>query len=257
MSRPTEAQRKWIEVVSGAARRDTMPGEGRSGSPGGRGGPNEPPGDGRGGGDDDQGSGPGRRETVDDFVKRGGRIQRGPAERAPRDISAKPTQDASQVKQQAERGGIKGRDPIIEDPNVNSDRLRQLPGRAAGGERLAVVNGNWFGETPGRIAPIPGQIAQRMRAIGDFRNFAEFRQTFWQLVAEDARLAPPNGWSPANLTLMRSGLPPRVIGSQATGGRANAVLQLNHRHALEHGGDVYDLDNLEVVTPVMHGGMRM
>ena len=122
---------------------------------------------------------------------------------------------------------------------------------------MPIVTNNWFGETPGRIAPIPGQIAKILRNMGEFRSFAELRETLWRLVAEDPRLAPKGGWSKSNQTRMKGGRAPRVVGGQATGGGSNAKLQLNHRQAVEHAGDVYDLDNLEVVTPKMHGDMRM
>jgi uncharacterized protein len=173
-----------------------------------------------------------------------------PSRPAPKDVTAQPKQDSNR---------------IIEDPNVKTDSLRRTPGRVTGGDNLPTINGNWFGERPGpngnippgRIAPIPKQIAQRLKNIGDFRSFEDLRQTFWRLVAEDPGLAPPGGWRPSNMTLMRNGQPPQAHGSQQTGGGSNAVLQLNHRQALEHAGEVYDLDNLEVVTPKMHEDMRM
>jgi hypothetical protein len=45
-----------------------------------------------------------------------------------------------------------------------------------------------------------------MRAIGDFRDWADFRQTFWKLVAEDPALN--QGWTPQNLQRMRDGSAP-------------------------------------------------
>lgn len=142
--------------------------------------------------------------------------------------------------------------------------LRSRPGRATGGENLPDIRGQWFPEVrdpakgrgiPGtkdvRIAQIPGQIARKLRRIGDFKNFADFRETFWKLVASDPTLS--KGWSPRNLARMRDGRAPFVNPSQAVGGRSNAVYQLNHKQALKNAGDVYNLDNIEVVTPLMHG----
>lgn len=144
--------------------------------------------------------------------------------------------------------------------------LRSRPGRATGGENLPDVRGQWFPEIrdpvtgrgiPGtmdiRIAQIPGQIARKLRRIGDFKNFADFRETFWKLVASDPILS--KGWSPRNLARMRNGRPPFVHTSQAVGGRSNAVYQLNHKQALKNEGDVYNLDNIEIVTPLLHGAI--
>lgn len=57
----------------------------------------------------------------------------------------------------------------------------------------------------------------------------------------------------ANLARRQEGRAPFVNPSQAVGGRSNAVYQLNHKQALKNEGDVYDLDNLEIVTSLMHG----
>ena len=40
---------------------------------------------------------------------------------------------------------------------------------------------------------------------------------------------------------------------ESVGSGSNAVCQLNHTLALEHGGALYDVDNIEIVTPKFHG----
>jgi hypothetical protein len=140
-----------------------------------------------------------------------------------------------------------------------TQRMRHVPGTATGGTSLQYASRLL---PDGKVGLIPGQIAEKLRAIGHFDDFADFRAAFWRLVADDPVLGlpkspnNPNGWSRANLKLMRSGRPPRVgtVGGvyQGVGGRSNAVVQLNHRQALEHAGQLYDLDNIEVVTPWFH-----
>lgn len=144
--------------------------------------------------------------------------------------------------------------------------IRSRPGTATGGEKLPEVTGQWFPPVRGtkgrslpgskdiRIAQIPGQIARQLRGK-DFKNFADFRQRFWKLVAADPVLK--QGWSPQNLKQMQNGSPPGVgkshLGrSEQTGGGSNAVYNLDHKQRLEDGGGLYDLDNIQVVSPKIH-----
>lgn len=137
--------------------------------------------------------------------------------------------------------------------------LRGQPGQATGAEGLAVVTGKWFpppqkgatGIVDPRVAPFPGQIARKMQTIGNFKSFDEFRETFWKLVASDPALS--QGWSAANLQRMRAGLAPRVPAGQAVGGGSNAVYQLNHKLAIKNSGEVYNMQNIEIVSPAFHG----
>jgi hypothetical protein len=86
-----------------------------------------------------------------------------------------------------------------------------------------------------------------------FRNWKHFRQTFWREVANDPQLS--RRFSKANLARMRDGKAPFVLASEATGGRANAVYQLNHIDPIEHGGGLYDFRNIEIVTPRVHAAL--
>lgn len=144
--------------------------------------------------------------------------------------------------------------PVAESPYL-TDALRRAPGRVRGG--LGLATRTRLLEPGIGTGPFPGQIAARMRAIGDFKNWADFRQTFWKLVAEDPGLN--QGWRPANLKRMLNGEAPfagKIAGKvQATGGGANARLQLNHIRALKNAGEVFDLDNIEIVTGVFHAAI--
>jgi hypothetical protein len=136
------------------------------------------------------------------------------------------------------------------DEGLHSHLLRQRPGFVEGGARLPQITGPWFNPAHARVAPFPRQIAERMRRIGYFRNWREFRETFWRMVEQDPFLRI--GWSDGNIASMRRGHAPHVEASQAVGGGPNAVWQLNHVHPLEHGGALYDFDNIEVVSPLFH-----
>jgi hypothetical protein len=137
-----------------------------------------------------------------------------------------------------------------------TERLRRVPGTATGGQKLPVTAADGRLLLDGRVGPIPGQIAAKLRGMF-FNDFAEFRAAFWRLVADDPLLGQvksasnPGGWSAVNKARMRNGLAP-FAGEGGTGAGANAVLQLNHKQALKNAGALYDLDNIEVVTPWFH-----
>jgi hypothetical protein len=135
---------------------------------------------------------------------------------------------------------------------IDPDVRRATPGHATGGQGVPDVTSGWLQGTRMRVDVFPGQIARLMRGMR-FNNWTHFRRTFWRLVANDPRLS--SHFSKSNQTLMRRGYSPFVIGSEATGGRANAVYQINHRTPISHGGGVYDIDNLEIVTPRSHVGL--
>ena len=204
-------------------------------------------------------------------------------EMSPKEIAARAGEIKRAIRRHAEVAGeFAGRSPTpdagrtVPAGGASTTVTRNAPGRVTGGEKLPDIKDQWFPperaapprdpvtkrETrPGRdipntkdvrVAQIPGQIARKMRGM-EFKNFAEFRQTFWKLVAADPVLS--NGWSPGNLRQMRDGKPPGVISSQRVGGGSNAVYQLNHKQALKNEGGVYDLDNIEVVSPKLHGAI--
>lgn len=161
--------------------------------------------------------------------------------------------------------GLQGPDQARHALPQSSTIARNRPGQVSGGRGLTDVADEWFPNNPttgaaARVAPIPGQIARKLRRIGHFRSFREFRETFWQLVANDPVLGRAatngqSGWSAQNLSRMRQGHAPWAPTGQATGGGANAKWQLNHKQAITSEGGVYDLDNIEVVTPWFHQGI--
>jgi hypothetical protein len=151
-----------------------------------------------------------------------------------------------------------------------TERLRHTPGNATGGETLPTVTRlleeGKEGQIPGQVGRIPRQIGEKMRAIGHYDDAADFRATFWRLVADDPVLgameseANPNGWSASNITLMRAGRPPWVpvldeagnIRLDAAGEKVYARLELHHKQALKDAGQIFDLDNIEIVSGWFH-----
>jgi hypothetical protein len=71
------------------------------------------------------------------------------------------------------------------------------------------------------------------------------------MMSEDAGIN--NLFSPSNQQRMANGLAPVVEGAQRTGaGWPNITLNLDHAVTLEEGGGLYDLDNIQIVTPAAH-----
>ncbi|MFD5257292.1 DUF6531 domain-containing protein [Streptomyces bobili] len=125
--------------------------------------------------------------------------------------------------------------------------LRNSPGAVTGGGRLSDVSGGWLKGTHGSTGKIPGQIARQLQGKS-FKTFGDFREAFWKAVANDPGLAA--GFSKANRTRMAAGRAPFVTNQQAVG--KNNKYVLHHVKPIQHGGGVYDLDNLIVVTPRYH-----
>lgn len=138
-------------------------------------------------------------------------------------------------------------------------QLRAQPGVASGGSRWTGrrIFPTSKGKRDYRVAQVPSSIARRMSGM-HFRTFDHLRETFWRMVANDPELAAEFAYHPENAGRMRDGLAPRVP-SEALAGRkewtgrgSNSVYQLNHQQAIEHYGEVYNLDNLEITSPAFH-----
>ncbi|RAI69883.1 hypothetical protein DOZ69_01680 [Pseudomonas fluorescens] len=123
---------------------------------------------------------------------------------------------------------------------------RNEPGTVIG--RGKEVGGNWLGsaaESGG--APIPAQIADKLRGK-DFRNFDRFREGFWRAVAADSELSKQFG--KADLKLLTNGAAPSTDEVDSVGRRDK--YEIHHIHHIKDGGEVYNIDNLTIITPRAH-----
>ncbi|WP_373311786.1 hypothetical protein [Catellatospora chokoriensis] len=149
---------------------------------------------------------------------------------------------------------IAGETPVLvhncNGPNCtcgpSATELRNTPG-VAGGNGAPMGGGNWLRGSHGNAGVFPSQVADRLRGQS-FDTFGDFREAFWREVGSDADLSA--GFSPANVARMQNGNAPFVATSQHFGPGRNYVL--HHVDPLQHGGGVYDMDNLVVVTPLYH-----
>lgn len=110
------------------------------------------------------------------------------------------------------------------------------------------ISGTWLesaGEDLG--APIPKQIADKLRGQ-EFNSFDAFRKAFWLEVSKDPILS--RQFIAPNIKRMKDGKAPRARFKDTVGGRRS--FELHHIEEIQHGGDVYNVDNMRVNTPRNH-----
>ncbi|MHC5129658.1 S-type pyocin domain-containing protein [Pseudomonas glycinis] len=123
---------------------------------------------------------------------------------------------------------------------------RNDPGVASG--HGAPVAGGWLGAAAqGDGAPIPSHIADQLRGR-QFNSFRAFRETFWKAVFNDEKLA--DLFNETSLNEMKKGKAPIVRMNDSAGARVK--YELHHKVGLAEGGDLYNADNINIVTPKAH-----
>lgn len=97
-------------------------------------------------------------------------------------------------------------------------------------------------------APIPAQISDLLRGK-EFRNFDAFRQQFWRAVANDPQLSKQ--FREIDLARMKKhGYSPTADFPDSYLSQKTFIL--HHIIPISEGGGVYDMDNLSIVTPLLH-----
>ncbi|WP_051680420.1 S-type pyocin domain-containing protein [Vibrio rhizosphaerae] len=110
------------------------------------------------------------------------------------------------------------------------------------------IIGQWL-EAAGKElgSPVPSQIADQLRGR-EFSSFDGFRKAFWIEVSKDSELKTQ--FIDNNVERMSKGYAPRARKKDTVGGRK--VFELHHVEEIQHGGKVYDVDNIRVTTPKNH-----
>ena len=129
---------------------------------------------------------------------------------------------------------------------VYKESPRDKPGVVTGqGEDVTEI---WLERAgQGLGAPIPSQIADKLRGR-ELSSFDQFRKAFWLAVSEDMELL--KGFNRSNQRLIKRGNAPFCVEDDAQGGRER--FEIHHIKEIQYGGEVYDVDNLSVVTPKRH-----
>ena len=111
------------------------------------------------------------------------------------------------------------------------------------------VTGIWLGAAAqGEGAAVPSQVADRLRGR-EFKNFRAFREAFWRAVANDPELVKQ--FVSNNISEMRNGRSPFVRKGDRVGEKVK--FELHHVTYVSKGGQVFDIDNVRIVTPKRHG----
>ncbi|OAV11050.1 Colicin [Moraxella catarrhalis] len=153
--------------------------------------------------------------------------------------------NGAQVTKKVERGEITPTG-TLPSPKKASERRSSL-GKAFSSTSLQESK---IGESlfkGGKSAPVPKQVADKLSGRS-FSNFDEFRSAFWKEMANDPAVA--QNFNPQNLALMRQGNAPYAIPTQQVGERK--VYELDHNIEIQHGGTIYNLDNIIIRTPKDH-----
>jgi hypothetical protein len=110
------------------------------------------------------------------------------------------------------------------------------------------VTGIWLaGASAGLGAPIPTRIASQLSGKS-FSRFDAFRRAFWTAVGNDPELF--SQFKPTNQSKLRNGKAPFAQRPEHNG--ENARYEIHHIQNIQHGGAVYDVDNLAIMTPKRH-----
>ncbi|PHM52363.1 colicin-like bacteriocin tRNase domain-containing protein [Xenorhabdus hominickii] len=151
--------------------------------------------------------------------------------------------------------------PVMEDRNKaenkkkekkekvekESKKARDKPGIATGDG--TDVGEKWLENVSKQLgSPIPKEIADKLRGK-KFSSFDKLREAIWTEVGITPKLAQ-NVKTKANKKAIAKGRAPFARTKDQVGGRKK--LELHHVDEIQHGGEVYNVDNLRVVTPKHH-----
>ncbi|HEB2441875.1 hypothetical protein CN335_08340 [Bacillus thuringiensis] len=98
----------------------------------------------------------------------------------------------------------------------------------------------------GAIGIIPQEVREKL-AGREFKSFDDFREEFWKTLANSSYAKEFN---PMNIKLMKKGKAPYSPRTEHYGNHNKYIL--HHKQPIDKGGDVYNLDNLIIVSPKMH-----
>lgn len=110
------------------------------------------------------------------------------------------------------------------------------------------VFGIWLaGAGTGLGSPIPTRIADQLRGQ-TFKSFDDFRSALWIAVSKDPELF--SQFKPTNQEWVSKGNSPFAPKAERNGGKGR--YEIHHIEHIQHGGAVYDVDNLSITTPKRH-----
>ncbi|OAT54887.1 colicin-like bacteriocin tRNase domain-containing protein [Providencia heimbachae] len=147
---------------------------------------------------------------------------------------------ALETKKKAEAKEKKAKD------KKEKEEKRNKPGTATGNGKK--VGDKWLNDAGKENGvPIPEQVANKLRGK-KFKTCDDFRKKFWEAVSKDPVLRKQ--FIKGNQNRMSKGLAPRARNKGTVGGRRS--FEIHHDTPISEGGEVYNIDNLRIVTPKRH-----
>lgn len=122
---------------------------------------------------------------------------------------------------------------------------RYMAGEVVGKGEL--IKGEFLYEGNREGAPIPMQIASKMRGK-KYSSWNAYRRRLWQLIGRSALFE--GQFELGDLLIMRRGLAPLAEPDEQVGGRIK--YEIHHIKKIADGGDVYDVDNMRIISPKFH-----
>ncbi|HAT4365398.1 TPA: SH3 domain-containing protein [Clostridium perfringens] len=138
--------------------------------------------------------------------------------------------------------GVKGAGPVARIFKASFKRAQ--PGIVEGAELLKSYEKISRGQ--GHIILIPKEVGIKLQGK-KFKDFNEFRSEFWK---EMSKSKYAKEFSKNNISNMSKGNAPIAVEEQWLGSRSR--YELHHKKPIWDGGDVYNLDNLVIVSPRYH-----
>nr|WP_275374423.1 colicin-like bacteriocin tRNase domain-containing protein [Xenorhabdus bovienii] len=133
------------------------------------------------------------------------------------------------------------------EEKVAKESKRDKPGTVTGDGQE--VGDNWLtGVGEGDGDPIPKSVADELKGK-EFSSFDKLRKAIWTSIGKKQKLTQ-NIKSKSNKKQVSKGKSPFAFKKDRVGGRKR--LEMHHVEEIQHGGPVYNLDNLRIVTPKNH-----
>ncbi|WP_369403350.1 HNH endonuclease signature motif containing protein [Pseudomonas parafulva] len=109
------------------------------------------------------------------------------------------------------------------------------------------MDGTFLVEGAREGVPVPAQIASKLRGK-KFSSWGSFRRRFWQMVGRSHLFE--GQFQLAELLAMRRGRAPTARHAEQVGARKK--YEIHHVERIADGGEVYDVDNMIIVSPIFH-----
>lgn len=123
-----------------------------------------------------------------------------------------------------------------------------MPGTATVSSDLKPASGAWLDAA--NPTPIPAQVGEAL-AGKQFNTFDDLRSAIWENIGSNPDLTA--GFSRQNIAQMQNGFAPFAPSEYLNeSGAFGQSFNLHHEVPISEGGSVYDLSNLQIVSPRTH-----